>query len=171
MLWVNVALAAVAIGWVVRRLRRVARLFAPEHLAEVARRLYAVSRAGVIWERGEGGELLPPHFRTGAGLNVVYTRQGQGMAVIHHLSLSCREGVLVGARMLVAFMLDVLGVELDRVHVSSPRLVVHLSFRLIGSEQQVFDQRPAPPPDAASAGERLTRVRNRAREVQLVPGV
>jgi hypothetical protein len=154
----GLAVSAAFLLWLAMRSRKYSRLFAPAHLAELGRQAHIMSRPGAARLRGKAGAVMPAGCRTAAGLTLVYSREPDGAEIAHHLSFAHQSGTLAHSAglTLVAFVLDVLGVDLARVEVViSPQLNAHAGFRLSPQEQRAFDDRPAPALDRASVRTRL----------------
>jgi hypothetical protein len=131
-------------------------IYAPAHVAELGHGLLALLSRGpdVL-----GATDLPPHFVTRANVAVVVTRAPAAEGGRYHLSLSRRGDILAqgAALTLVAFLLDLVGVDLARASVSPSPDVTHVGFSLSADEERSLTAASPPALDEKDVRERLRR--------------
>ena len=147
-----------------RRGARYGRLYAGEHLVELA----ALTRT--LWVPSAASDSLPPpHFTTSAGLCFVHARKQVGAQVEHALSVSMGEDVLAmgAARAVIAFALDLPRIDPSRVVIRHEPLITHASFTLTKAEERAYAA-ASPVTDASLARSRMQRALDARRELTVV---
>jgi hypothetical protein len=146
MIWVTLGLLLFLALFGYQRWRRMAPLFADEHLAEVAAALPDLKRRALAAVGAEGGAPAEPPSAQTAHLALGYSIAREGEAWVHHVSVSNR---ITPARAAGAFFLG-LARGLLRLEAApftafvSQRLVFHVVVRLSDDEQRAFAARDIP---------------------------
>ena len=140
-LLLGIALSLLALG-LLRFGQRYRRLFSTEHLSELATQAQSIwlTMPSIPSATPFSAGAMPPSFQTSVGLIVVHTRQGRGIEVDFHVSVSLGQGALArgAASSLLAFLLDLPRIDPQRITVGHGVTVTHASFTLDEPEVQAF---------------------------------